>query len=78
MARHPAYQRFACSALATAVLAVTSGASAQSAPRTDRHALDPRHELKLAPARVDNWRCQMRGHLRTLTDAMRELAAGNY
>lgn len=72
------FRHFARTAVAVAVFTVTSGAVAQSAPPTDRHALDPRHELKLAPARVDNWRCQMRGHLRTLTDAMRELAAGNY
>jgi len=60
------------------LLATACGVSAQSAPPADRHALDPRHELKLAPAREDNWRCQMRGHLRTLTDAMRQMAAGEY
>jgi len=64
--------------LAWLSVALASAAAADPGTITNRHALDPRRELKLAPARVDNWRCQMRGHLRTLTDAMRELAAGSY
>ena len=59
-------------------LASVNCAIAQSAAGIERKALDPRTAISLAPAREDNWRCLMRGHLKTLTDAMRQLAAGEY
>lgn len=39
---------------------------------------DPRQPIHLAPARRDNWRCLMRGHLSSLIDSMRLLSAGSY
>jgi hypothetical protein len=39
---------------------------------------DPRLPIALAEARRENWRCLMRGHLRSLTDSMRQLSNGEF
>ena len=39
---------------------------------------DPRIPIALAEARRENWRCLMRGHLRSLTDSMRHLSNGEF
>jgi hypothetical protein len=39
---------------------------------------DPRTPIALAPARRDNWRCLMRGHLNALVQVMQHMSAGEY
>jgi len=39
---------------------------------------DRRLPIALAEARRENWKCLMRGHLRTLTDSMRYLSNGEF
>jgi predicted CxxxxCH...CXXCH cytochrome family protein len=41
-------------------------------------ALDRRVPIALAEARRENWKCLMRGHLRSLTDSMRHLSSGEF
>ncbi len=39
---------------------------------------DPRLSKALAEPRRDNWKCLMRGHLRSLTESMRHLSEGEF
>jgi hypothetical protein len=39
---------------------------------------DPRLPIVLAEARRENWKCLMRGHLRSLTESMRHLSQGEF
>src|SRR5258707_7863950 len=39
---------------------------------------DPRLSIALAEARRKNWKCLMRGHLRSLTESMRHLSEGEF
>ena len=41
-------------------------------------ARDPRSLITLAEARRENWKCLMRGHLRSLTESMRHLSSGDF
>ena len=49
-----------------------------SAVPAEKAARDPRLPITLAAARRDNWRCLMRGHLRSLTESMRHLSNGEF
>jgi hypothetical protein len=39
---------------------------------------DPRLPIALVEARRENWKCLMRGHLRSLTESMRHLSRGEF
>jgi hypothetical protein len=39
---------------------------------------DPRLYIALAEARRENWKCLMRGHLRSLTESMQHLSSGEF
>jgi len=50
----------------------------ERAPTAPTLTADTRTPIALADLRRANWQCLMRGHLRTLVDAMQHLSAGDY
>jgi|HubBroStandDraft_5_1064220.scaffolds.fasta_scaffold00318_16 hypothetical protein len=71
-ARKPIILVAVCLLVPCGVLAQVQPIPALSAAR------DPRLPIALAEARRQNWKCLMRGHLRSLTESMQHLSNGEF